>query len=94
MTNHAQCSYCELQSFCPLLLIQLLKSSPVKVHEAWKQPSGSGCSHFVEGTEKNLVCLKNLLLFPRVSPDVGEQELDCRTGDGSAVQQDESKDGY
>lgn len=71
-----------------------LKNSPVKVHEASKQPSGSGCSHFVEGTEKNLVCLKNLLLFPRVSRDVGEQELDCRTGDGSAVQQDESKDSY
>lgn len=25
---------------------------------------------------------------------MGEQELDCRTGEGSAVQQDESKDGY
>lgn len=72
-------------------LSSCLKSS-VKVHEAQKQPSGSGCSHFVEGTEKNLVHLKNLLLFLRVSPDVGE--LDCRTGDGSAEQQDENKDGY
>lgn len=70
MTNHVQCSYCELHSFCP----------PDKVHEAQKQSSRGGCSHFVEDTENNLVCLKNLLLFPRVSPDVGEQELDYRTG--------------
>lgn len=82
------------EAFVHYRLPSCLKNSPVKAHEAWKQPSGSGCSHFVEGTEKNLVCLKNLLLFPGVSPDVGEQELDCRTGDGSAVQQDESKDAY
>lgn len=82
------------KAFVHYRLSSCLKSSAVKVHEARKQPSGSGCSHFVESTEKNLVCLKNLLLFPRVSPEVREQELDYRTGDGSAVQQDESKDGY
>lgn len=67
-------------AFVHCCLSSCLKSSPDKVHEAQKQPSRFGCSHFVEDTENNLVCLKNLLLFPRVSPDVGEQELDYRTG--------------
>lgn len=67
------------KAFVHYRLSSCLKSSLVKVHEARKQPSGSGCSHFVEGTEKNLVDLKNLLLVSRVSPDVGEQELDCST---------------
>lgn len=82
------------KAFVRYRLSSCLKSSPVKVHEAQKQSSGSGCSHFVEGTEKKMVCLKSLFLFLRVASDVGEQELDCRTGDGSAVQLDESKDGY
>lgn len=68
------------KAFVHCCLSSCLKSSPDKVHEAQKQPSRFGCSHFVEDTENNLVCLKKLLLFPRVSPDVGEQELDYRTG--------------
>lgn len=50
------------------------------MHEAQKQPFRFDCSCFVADTENNLVCLKNLLLFPRVSPNVEEQELDYRTG--------------
>lgn len=61
-------------AFVHCRLSSCLKSSPDKVHEAQKQPSRFGCSHFVEDAEKNL------LLFSRVSPDVGEQELDYRIG--------------
>lgn len=68
------------KAFVHCCLSSCLKSSPDEVPEAQKQPSRFACSHFVEDTENYLVCLKNLLLFPGVSPDVGKQELDYRTG--------------
>lgn len=81
MTNHCSAHTVDYKAFVHCCLSSCLKSSPDKVHEAQKQPFSFGCSCFVEDTENNSVCLKNLLLFPRVSPDLGEQELDYRAGD-------------
>lgn len=52
------------KAFVHYRLPSCLKNSPVKAHEAWKQPSGSGCLRFVEGTEKNLVCFEELASIP------------------------------